>query len=43
MSVKSNRLFLGLFIALIVGQGVAYLAGPIRGGVLSACFRALSA
>jgi hypothetical protein len=28
MSNKSNRLFLGLLVALIVGQVIAYLAAP---------------
>lgn len=28
MSNKSGRLFLGLLIALVVGQGIAYLAAP---------------
>lgn len=28
MSNKSNRLFLGLLVALVVGQGIAYLAAP---------------
>ena len=28
MSNKSNRFFLGLLIALVAGQGIAYLAAP---------------
>jgi len=28
MSNKSNRLFLGLFITLIIGQVISYLASP---------------
>lgn len=28
MTVKSNRLFLGLFIALLVGQVISYMVAP---------------
>ena len=28
MKDRSNRLFVGLFIALLVGQGISYLASP---------------
>jgi succinate dehydrogenase/fumarate reductase cytochrome b subunit len=28
MSSKSNRFFVGLLVALVVGQGIAYLAAP---------------
>ena len=28
MNTKSNRFFLGLLIALVVGQGIAYFASP---------------